>query len=226
MIDIPRPRPDQLPLGDFQRFGIMGGSFNPIHIGHISIAQQVMNKLKLQRVFLMPAALAPHKQKDPEMASAKDRMAMCKLAVEHMRGLSASPYELDRGGVSYTIETARALRAAYGEDTEIRFLIGSDSLVELHTWKEIDALLELIDFAIADRKDHTLDPSIWPGIREALGESAEKKLRASVVPVERVDISSTQIRALVMKGHSLRGLLRHGVEDYIRKHGLYNCPKD
>lgn len=209
------------PLGDFSRFGVLGGSFNPVHVGHISIAQQVLNGLKLQRVFLMPAAQPPHKQRDAELASADDRLAMCRLAVENMHGLDASDFELARGGVSYTIETAKALRAAYGRAAEIRFIIGSDSLLELPTWKEAPELVRLADFAVADRREAPIGEEIWEKVRAELGEEAEAKLRASVVPIERVDVSATAIRKLLKEGAKIPGYLRRDVEAYIRKKRLY-----
>lgn len=213
-----------LPLGPCKRFGIMGGSYNPVHVGHLSIAQQILGALKLERVFLMPAAMNPHKRGDQEMAPAEDRLAMCRLAVKNMRGMEVSEIELARPAPSYTIDTARLLREAYGPEAEIRFLIGSDSLVDLPKWREAAELVRVADFAIADRREAPLKESIWDNIRESLGDEAEKKLRAAVVPVERVDVSSTLIRRLLRDGEKIPGYLRREVEDYIRKKGLYDAP--
>ncbi|MBI3831564.1 MAG: nicotinate (nicotinamide) nucleotide adenylyltransferase [Planctomycetes bacterium] len=214
----------ELPLGPFKRFGIMGGSYNPVHVGHLSIAQQILTAFKLERVFLLPAAMNPHKRGDQEMASAEDRLAMCRLAVKNMRGMDVSELELSRPAPSYTIDTARLLRAAYGPETEIRFLIGSDSLIDLPKWKEAAELIRIADFAIADRREAPLKEDVWKSVLESLGAEAEKKLRAAVTPIERVDVSSTLIRKLLRDGEKIPGYLRREVEDYIRKKGLYGAP--
>lgn len=215
---------DYLPLGPIKRFGVLGGSFNPIHVGHLSIAQQIRNALKLECVFLIPAAVSPHKQSDAEMAPPQDRLEMCRRAIRNLNGLAVSALELRRGGVSYTIETARELRGAYGSEAEIRFIIGSDSLVELPLWREAGELVRIADFAIADRREEPIVEKLWEQIREKLGGEAEEKLRRSVVRIERVDVSSTLIRQLLRAGEKIPGYLRRDVEDYIREKGLYGAP--
>lgn len=214
----------QLPLGNVTRFGILGGSFNPIHVGHLSIAQQVQAELNLEKIFLLPAATPPHKQNDPDLASAADRLEMCRLAVRAMRGLEASDLELTRGGVSYTVETARLLREAYGKDAEIRFIIGADSVAELPTWYQAKELVALADFAIAARREQPLDDQLWDRLREAFGAVAVKRLQRGVVSIEKVDVSSTVIRRCLRAGEPIRGLLRKDVEAYIRAKGLYGAP--
>jgi nicotinate-nucleotide adenylyltransferase len=212
------------PLGPWTRFGILGGTFNPIHIGHLSIAQQVRSALRLERVFLMPAAQPPHKRAQADLAPAADRLELCRLAVRDMDGLAVSALELQRGGVSYTVETLLELRAAYGPRAEIRLIIGSDTLAELHTWRDIGELLKLTDWAVADRREEPLKDKLWAQVRARLGAAAEEKLRGSVVPVERVDVSSTLIRKLLRDGEKVSGYLRRDVEDYIRRKGLYGAP--
>jgi nicotinate-nucleotide adenylyltransferase len=218
------PAPPALPFGPLKRFGVMGGSFDPVHVGHLSIAQQIMNGLKLEQVVLLPAAAPPHKQDGRKMASAADRLAMCELAVHNMRGLAVSDFEIKRGGLSYTVETAKAVRSAYGNDAQIFFVIGSDSLADLPQWYHIEELLKLIDFAIAERRETPIKDTLWFDLRKALGAEAETKLRAGVVPIQRVDISSTLIRELLQKGEKIPGYLRRDVEDYIRQKGLYGAP--
>ena len=201
----------------------MGGSFDPVHVGHLSIAQQILNKLKLEQVVLLPAAAPPHKQDGREQAPPLDRLEMCRLAVNNMHGLSVSDYEIHRGGISYTVETARFARQAYGPDAEIYFLIGSDSLADLPLWRDVRDLVTLIDFAIAERREVPIQPALWEHIRETLGEEAMKRLQRGVVEIERVDVSSTQIRQMLRNGDKLAGYLRRDVEDYIRKRGLYGA---
>ena len=210
-----------LPLGPLQRFGILGGSFNPVHVGHLSIAQQVLNAIALEKVFFMPAQLNPHKAGDPELAPPLDRLEMCRLAVRNMKGMEVSDLELQRPGPSYTVDTARTLRAAYGPGARIFFLIGSDSLADLPNWREVQELLKLADFAVADRREAPLIEAVWREVRAQLGAENEKKLRAGVVPIERVDVSSTQIRMLLRQGEKIPGYLRRDVEQYIRRKGLY-----
>ena len=210
-----------LPFGPLQRFGVMGGTFDPVHVGHLSIAQQILNSLKLQQVVLLPAAVPPHKQAGRELASPADRLAMCELAVQNMHALSVSNLELKRGGVSYTVDTARRLREAYGPAAQIFFIIGSDSLADLPHWYQIDQLLELADFAIAERRETPIQEPIWFRIRKALGAGAERKLRQAVVEIQRVDISSTLIRQLLASGEKIPGYLRKDVEEYIRAKKLY-----
>jgi len=221
----PVPPAPALPFGPLKRFGVMGGSFDPIHVGHLSIAQQVMGGLKLEEVILLPAATPPHKQDGREMASSAERLEMCRLAVSNMRALSVSDFELQRGGVSYTIETARLLRAAYGPSAEIYFLIGSDSLADLPQWYEIARLLTLVHFGIAERREVPIQEALWQELRAKLGRAAEEQLRAGVVSVQRVDVSSTLIRKLLRDGEKIPGYLRRDVEDYIRARGLYGAPK-
>lgn len=213
-----------LPFGPLKRFGVMGGSFDPVHVGHLSIAQQILNGLKLEQVVILPAAAPPHKQDGRKMASAEDRLAMCELAIHNMHGLAVSDFEIKRGGVSYTVETAKAVRDAYGPKAQIFFVIGSDSLADLPQWYHIDELLTLIDFAIAERRETPIKEALWLELRTKLGAQAESKLRDGVVPVQRVDVSSTLIRELLQKGEKIPGYLRRDVEDYIRQKGLYGAP--
>jgi len=215
-----------LPLGNVTRFGVLGGSFNPVHVGHISIAQQILNALKLEKVFLLPAQQNPHKAGDAELAPPPDRLEMCRLAVRSMKGLEVSDLELQRPGPSFTVETARTLREAYGPEAQIYFLIGSDSLSDLPKWKDVHELLKLADFAIADRREAPLGEEAWNEIRAQLGAGHEKKLRAGVVKLERVDVSATEIRKLLRGGEKIPGYLRRDVEAYIRKQGLYGAKKN
>lgn len=213
-----------LPFGPLKRFGLFGGSFDPIHVGHLSIAQQIFNALKLEKVILLPAATTPLKQVEGARASQEDRLHMCQLAINNMHGLEVSDFELKRGGVSYTVETARQVRAAYGPDAEIFFLIGSDSLADLPLWFEIKKLLTLINFAIAERRETPIKDSMWKNLTTELGAANVKKLKAGVVNVQRVDISSTEIRRLLAAGEKIPGYLRADVEAFIRKKGLYDAP--
>jgi len=212
-----------LPFGTFKRFGLMGGSFDPVHVGHLSIAQQIMNALKLEQVILIPAATPPHKQDGREQASGADRLAMCELAVHNMHGLSVSSYEIDRGGVSYTVETAKFARDAYGPAAQIYFLIGSDTLADLPHWRQISEVLKLIEFAIAERREVPIEPALWKQLVKDFGAEAVAKLRKGVVEVQRVDISSTQIRKLLKNHGSLNGFFTPGCRGvYSKARAVWN----
>jgi nicotinate-nucleotide adenylyltransferase len=214
-----------MPLGFVQRFGVLGGSFNPVHVGHLSIAQQILDAHRLEKVFLIPASVSPFKQDDPDLAPAADRLTMCRLAVQNLKGLDVSALELNRPPPSYTVDTARALRAAYGPKAEIRLILGSDALAELPAWKEAKELMELCDFAVALRRNTPLNEELWEQVRAGLGEAAADKLRSAVTRVEPVDVSSTLIRKLLRDGETIPGYLRRPVEDYIRGKGLYGAPR-
>lgn len=205
-----------------EKRGVMGGSFNPVHLGHLSICQQVAERLGLSKVILMPAWVPPHKV-GIEMAPAEDRLAMCRLAIKSLRGLEVSDLEIRRGGISYTIDTARELKQLWGPDVDLCFIIGSDSLADLPTWKDVRELLGIARFATADRQTAPMTQAVWDKVREELGDELTDRLIADVVPVQRVDVSSTQIRDLVRKNERLRSLTRIDVEVYIRRKGLYGA---
>jgi nicotinate-nucleotide adenylyltransferase len=205
-----------------EKRGVMGGSFDPIHIGHLSICQQVAEHIGLSKVVLMPAAIPPHKR-CAEMAPAEDRLAMCRLAVKNLKGLEVSDLEIRRGGISYTIDTVRELRKAWGPDVEIHWIIGSDMLADLPKWKDVSELLKLVRFAVADRCTEPLRPALWEKLDKSLGAEAVAALREGVVPVQRVDISATMVREMARRGERLRRFVRLEVEAYIRRKGLYGA---
>ena len=187
------------------RIGLVGGSFNPIHRGHLAIARAARAALGLDRVVLIPSARPPHK-KDTGLAPAEDRLAMARLAAVNEPGLEVSPIELERTGPSYTVDTLRAFRAAH-PGAEIFFIIGADTLPELKTWKESSALFSLATFAVAVR----------PGF-EKVSEPGAKVVTVPIVPDA---VSATEIRARVREGKPIDGLVPDAVRDYITAHHLY-----
>lgn len=200
-----------------RRIGIMGGSFDPVHMGHVVIAQDAVERLELSEIVFIPAAIPPHKQ-HLQQVDAGHRMNMLRLAVESDSRFSVSDIELQRGGVSYTIDTVRALKAEQpGEEWVL--VVGSDTLVDLHNWYKIDELLDLCDVATFLR----------PGESD-LGEVADKMLLSdarkeillrNVVETHLVGISSSEIRMRMAEGSSIRYLVPPEVEMYIYEHGLY-----
>ena len=196
--------------------GILGGTFDPIHMGHLRMAEHVFQRMELEKIIFIPAYVPPHKL-GQDFAPAEHRYAMTELAMQDNPHFMVSDMELKRTGVSYTIDTVRQLHQLYA-DKELHFIIGADSVAQLHTWHNIEEMLELTRFV-----------AVWrPGYEDAmtelvrhLGERAKQRVLLLDTPV--CDISSTEIRTRVRQGASLAGLVPAPVEEYIYKHGLYGC---
>ena len=198
-----------------QRTGILGGSFNPPHNGHLAMADAALDRAHLDRVLFIPAATPPHKLNLRDMAPAPDRLAMLRAALSDRPRCAIWEGELHRGGVSYTIDTVRSLRTEFPADSLV-LIIGGDTLRELHTWREIDRLLELVEVATLVRPGVPAE-----AMRPALPALWQDRLLAGVVPAEPVDASSTEIRRRVAVGEAIASLVPAAVDAYIRNHGLY-----
>ena len=199
------------------RTGILGGSFNPVHNGHLTIARDAMEHFELQGVLFVPCADPPHKNKG-ELLPAGDRLAMLEAALEGESGFEVSTVELEREGISYSIDTVRHfIRQDAGMDWY--FIIGTDSLLELHTWKEVHELLTLCTFAILERPG--FDPSSANDKTIRLEDPWPETLKGQVCRGHPVDISSTGIRQNIRGGESVEHLVPEVVEAYIREHRLY-----
>lgn len=197
-----------------KRLGILGGTFDPVHNGHIYSAQAVYEHMQMEKVVFIPAYIAPHKV-GQEFAPAEDRFKMTELATEDYPYFEVSDIELRRSGVSYTVDTVRELRQLYPEH-ELYFVIGADTIPQLHTWNRISELLDMVTFVAADR------PGYNQAIDEAcrnLGAVAREKIITLKTP--EYSVSSTEIRQKVKSGNSLEGLVPPRVEEYIKKHRLY-----
>ena len=188
-----------------------GGSFNPIHHGHLICARAVAEAAGFDRVVLIPSALPPHKLGAAGMAPAEHRLAMCLLAVEGDDAFEVNDLELTRTGPSYTIDTARQLRRARW--SEVHWLIGADTVPLLPKWHEPDKLLEEVGFVVMARPGYDLD---WPALPDRL-----RPLREKVVQAPRVEISSSDLRRRVAAGRSIRYLTPPAVADYLLRHRLY-----
>lgn len=200
-----------------RRIGIMGGSFDPVHIGHLVIAQDAAEKLELDEVVFVPAAIPPHKR-HLNQADANHRMEMLRLAVESDVRFSVSDVEIQRGGVSYTIDTVRELVEAR-PGTDWVLVVGSDTLVDLHNWYKVDELLDLCEVATFLRPGESDLAAIASKV-ELAGRHREM-LMENVVEAHLVGISSTEIRMRVAEGLGIRYLVPPEVEMYIFEHGLY-----
>ncbi|HUI91188.1 MAG TPA: nicotinate-nucleotide adenylyltransferase [Chitinivibrionales bacterium] len=188
--------------------GILGGIFNPIHNGHCATACLARDFFGLRKVYLVPSGIPPHKYNEG-IASADDRLAMTELAVKMSAGLSVWDGEIRRGGVSYSIDTIRAISARH-QSWRLFFIIGSDNLPEISTWHCYKDILASVTLCVAHRPGHTL---------AAPPELAGADIRE--FPSPEWAISSTMIREYLLKGYSCEHLLPVGVERYIKKHGLY-----
>ncbi len=192
-----------------RRIGILGGTFDPIHVGHLIIGQEVLHRCGLERVLFVPSGEPPHKQY-PEMAPAEARAKMVGLAVENSPFFDLSRIELDRPGKSYTIETLRALRRELGDDVDLYLVIGADNAMDMPTWCDPEGVLKLAQVTVVERPgfDRTeVDPRLSPYMR--------------FLKTPLLDISSTDIRARVKAGRPVRYLVPGSVVRFIDARGLY-----
>lgn len=197
------------------RVGIMGGTFDPVHLAHLVIAEAVCEAFSLDRVLFIPAANPPHKQ-GREVAPAYHRLMMTQLATCGNPAFHVSKQELERKGPSYSLLTVRELRAQFGDAAELYFITGSDTINELHTWYHIQELLQQCHFVGTTRPGAPVNEA---AIIRQFGAAAEQKIHYLAVP--QLDISSTAIRQKLRAGQSIRYLVPQAVEEYIYKEGLY-----
>jgi nicotinate-nucleotide adenylyltransferase len=192
--------------------GIMGGTFDPVHNGHLAAARQLLDVAHLGEVWLMPNAMPPHRSAAP-VASADDRLRMVQLAVDRQPGLVPSALEVDRGGASYTIDTVRELGRRFPR-RPFAILLGSDAALQIRSWHEADALLDEAHFVIFNRPDTTLAP-------QTLHELGFAPARTEIVHLDTPAIAAHQVRDRLARGASIEDLVPAGVADYIRAHHLY-----
>lgn len=192
------------------KIGILGGTFNPIHNGHLIIAEQVRIKFGLSNVLFIPCNIPYHK-KSVGLASAKHRLAMVKSAIKDNPYFEASDIEIKRGGLTYSIDTIRYLKNTYSAGTQFYFIIGVDSLPELPLWREIKTLAKLCRFIAIDR----------PGFVRPKLKSELLSSRISYLSYPLIDISSSQIRKSIKQKKSIKYLVPISGQNYINKHRLY-----
>ncbi len=190
------------------KIGFLGGTFDPIHFGHLLAAQDAFEQHKLDRLVIVPAAQAPLKPNETQSTSA-DRLAMVRAATEWDTRFEVSDFELSKGGVSFTIDSARHFRALYPND-ELFWVIGGDQLPKLHLWKDIESLAAIVEFIFLERPGYPVKaaPDV-PGLRL---HRCDGHLLA---------ISSTELRDRTRRGLSLDYFVPHKAIVYIREKGLY-----
>ena len=186
-----------------RRIGILGGTFNPVHRGHVQLARSALKRFDLDRVLFIPCARPPHKRPDG-LAPSKHRLSMLKAAIRGEPRFRVSDIEIGRGGASYSIDTLHELRRRHPE-AQFYFIIGVDSVNELKSWKRIDELRKLCTFVATGR----------PGFR------VRRPAKVTMFKSALVDVSSSEIRSLVAEGKSIRRLVPAAVERYIIGRRLY-----
>jgi len=216
-----------------QRLGILGGTFNPIHFGHLAAAEEVRDRLKLEKVIFISSFLPPHKI-DEDISSAVQRQEMVRLAIKGNTHFTESDVEIRRGGRSFTVDTIEALQQSH-PGAELYFLTGLDSFLEIRTWKDWARLLTLCSFVVLSRdgyrfRDITRLGFLDVAVRELSALDAREKdqvvitdgsIRVYLEHVPYYDISSTDIRTRVREGRSIKYHLPEAVEHYIIENKLY-----
>jgi len=212
------------------KIGILGGTFDPIHFGHLRSAEEIFQELNLEQVYLIPSAYPPHKIIGA-VTPFEHRLAMTRLAAAMSPALEALDLEGKRSGHSYSIETLRDLHRIFGSDAEIFFVLGMDAFLEINTWREYERLFDYAHFVVIGR----------PGFEAATLEEAVSRLKMEIelkaarpnlltapsgktlrlLCTTMMDISSTRIREMVRANRSIRFLVPEKVANYIAKKGLY-----
>ena len=199
------------------RLGVLGGTFDPVHVGHLVLAEEAREQLGLERVLFVPAG-QPWRKAGRRISKGEDRLAMLRLATEDNPAFEVSDLEVARPGPSYTGETLASIRAER-KDVEIYFIMGEDALADLPNWRDPDRIVELAMLAVARR------PSDSPEDRD-LELMAIAPGREVWLSMPRIDISSSEIRERVRKGLSVRYRVPDAVEVYIHEHKLYGTQRD
>lgn len=218
-----------MPYGD--RIGLFGGTFDPIHDGHLHAAEFVRKTFRLRPVLLVPSCTPPHKRRGAA-APARDRLKMVELALEGRSGFIASSVEVDAGGVSYAVDTLKQVSRLH-PGSRIHYIIGVDAFLEIDTWKNYDQLLDGYSFIIISRPGYPLTEvrsSLEEKYRERMIEftgmpETEDAFRGGaslfLLRFDALDISSSHIRECLRRGKSIHGLVPAPVEAYIREQKLY-----
>lgn len=196
------------------RLGIMGGTFDPIHIGHLACAEQARETYDLDAVIFVPAG-NPVFKRDQQVSSPEHRLAMCRRAVRSNPAFDASAIEIERGGDTYTVDTLRQLRAHYPENVELYFITGADAVFSIVKWRESSEIAKLAKLIGVTRPGYDLS------IEKKRYLAEQSDFSVSYAEVTALAISSSDLREKVRSGKSIRYLVMQGVLDYIAEHALY-----
>ena len=195
---------------------ILGGSFNPVHYGHLKMAEAAMESTHFSKVLFIPTGTPYHKEQK-DLLPFSDRLKLLELAIENCPDFDCSPIEGERDGNSYTIDTVREL-LRQNPTNSYSLLIGTDQFLTLRSWHKIIELGQLLDFYVANRNGE-MSFSTFQKEKEALEK--ELSLHCKLFPMPAIDLSSTEIRNLLKEGKSIHGMLPKSVEEYILKKGFY-----
>ena len=214
-----------------ERMGLFGGTFDPIHLGHLRAAREVLKKCRLDRILFVPSFLPPHKERKG-MAPARDRLRMVELACAGEPRFAASSIEVDAGGKSYSILTLERIRGLY-PGARVFFILGIDAFLEIGTWREHERVLDESLFIVMTRPGARLEDAaevVGESLRSRIrviieGENVDKVLagdhRIFLLPIRALDVSSTEVRRRVRAGETVADLVPDAVGNYIRSRGLY-----
>ena len=200
------------------RIGVFGGSFNPVHLAHLILAECACQKYELDTVVFVPAKVPPHKPEEP-LAPAQDRLEMLRLAIESNPHFEVSTVELDRDGPSYTLLTVRELSRTLAPGDTLYLIVGSDSLDDMPTWWRAEELAREVHIVCLQRPGFLLGSV--DKVRERFGAGVATAIREGFVDAPLLQISSSAIRSRVASGRSIRYLIPEPVREYIAAHGLY-----
>lgn len=200
------------------KVGVLGGSFNPVHFGHLAVARAARDAHRLERVLFVPAGTPPHKRAD--LADAKHRLEMVRLAIEGVSGFEVSDVEIARPGPSYTVDTLEELHRRE-PDAELFFIMGADSVSEFRSWRAPERILSLARIVVVNRPGARGDfnPEDYPDVSREIFERIERDR----VSMEDCPIEARLVREAIRSGRSIDGLVPRRVAEYIRRHGLYQA---
>ena len=201
-----------------RRVGLMGGSFNPIHMGHLFVAQEALSKFNLQRIIFVPAYRNPFKTDEywkREMATPQQRLAMIELAISTNPDFFVSSFELDRNMPSYTLDTLKHFKGELGEESQLYFITGTDAVISMPHWNGIGEFHKYCEIIAATR------PSFIPDYEAFLAKANELELKVYFITIPALEISSREIRSRARRGLPVRYLTPTAVAVYIEKHGIY-----
>lgn len=210
------------------RVGVLGGTLDPVHVGHLETARAARVALALDRVVILPSRVPPHRPHKP-LASRYHRFAMTALAVNGLEGFEASDMELCAAGPSYTADTLTRLHATGLQPTQIFFITGADAFAEIETWRRYPEVLDLSNFVVVSRPGHPADAmrQRLPALADRMMPASEESGRAErpaifLLDARTPDVSSTEIRRRIGAGEPLSGLVPRAVEQHIAQHDLYS----
>jgi nicotinate-nucleotide adenylyltransferase len=213
-IPVGRPEPDRVEAANRERLGVLGGTFDPPHIGHLWLATAAADELALAKVLLVPAANPPHKRRR-SISHAADRVLMTRLAVANDPRLDVSLVELEREGPSYTVDTLTELGQRH-PDSDLVLILAADSLAQIDTWREPERILELASWAVGPRPGAAL-----PSRAELVARWGRSASRIHLLGGPALDVSGTLIRRRVAAGRAIRYLVPRAVEELIVNRRLY-----